>query len=257
MTASPIIDTPNSHGMFMLGTTTLYLCHMPMFNMEDHRYQLTLQAHLDPASMAAYLADKAQHPGEAYNLINPDNFKFTLPDVVTGAIPSYPAMVYRGYSNAGGGTPGPQIIGNATVYVDRIVLYRPLNQDIPRPAHLTYILFGDGKEAHLDHYLAVDPDFQHLLTLPEVPGWLSVSQLRAGVEVSIIGLKSTPIVCQSPLTAESYQVMFEGVSGTSESLQLGSNATVWYSTGNLLNAHDPCSSEGPSMGMHRRVRARA
>jgi hypothetical protein len=32
----PIKDTPNNHDMFMLGTKTLYLCHMPMFMKKNH-----------------------------------------------------------------------------------------------------------------------------------------------------------------------------------------------------------------------------
>jgi hypothetical protein len=238
-TSEQIVDTPNSHGMFMLGTTTLYLCHMPMFHKQDHRYQVTLRAHLDPTSWTTFLGDKAQHPDQPYCLYNEQ--QFTLPDVASGTITSYAADVFRGYSNDGGGTPGPQIITGATLTVDQVVRYRPLDQDIPRPGNLTYVLFGDGNQAHLDHYIAVDPDFQHVLTLSAVPSWLSVSQLRAGVEVAFIGMASTPIGCSSPLTADTYQVMFEGLSDTSETLSLGSNPTVWYSTGNMLNKKDPCS----------------
>lgn len=245
-----IIDTPNTHGMFMLGTSTLYLCHMPMFIKEDHYYQVTLQARLDPASMEVYLADKAKHPGEAYNLTNPDSDPFILPDVANGTITSYPALVYRGYSNQGGGTPGTQILDNATVFVDRVIRYRPFNQDITRPEHLTYVLFGDGKEAHLDHYIARDPDFQHLLTLPEVPTWLSTSQLRAGVEVSCVDRKSESIGCESPLGEGVYRVMFQGRPNNVVSLRVGASSTVWYSTGNMLNAVDPCDPTGGHGGMH-------
>lgn len=252
--SSQIIDTPNSHGMFMLGTTSLYLCHMPMFMKEDHRYQVTLKAHLDQQSMETFLADKAKNPGQAYNLINPDSDQFILPDVANRTVKTFPAIVYRGYSNDGGGTPGPQIIANATVYIDGIVRYRALNQDIPRPQHLTYVLFGDGQEAHLDHYIAQDPDFQHLLTLPEVPTWLSTSQLEAGVEISFAGMSSTPIGCTNPLTADTYQVMFEGISSAEETLHVGANATVWYSTGNMLNVKDPCSnSQNAEMEMGARA----
>jgi hypothetical protein len=252
----PIIDTPNSHGMFMLGTATLYLCHMPMFTMQDHRYQVILRAHLDESSQAIYLADKGVHPAEAYNLINPDTSRFILPDIAGGKITSYPATVFRGYSNASGGTPGPQIIPNATVFVDQIVRYRPFNNDIPRPDHLTYVLFGDQNGAYLDHYIALDPDFQHLLQLAEIPAWLSPSQLAAGVEVSFLDLKSTPIGCASPLTEESYGVMFQGVDGTSETLKLGTNPTVWYSTGNLLNKADPCSPGLEPQALGKNIRGR-
>lgn len=248
-TPQPIIDTPNSHGMFMLGTTSLYLCHMPMFTMEDHRYQVTLKAHLDDASTKLYLADKAEHPDAAYNLANPNSFPFILPDVANGQITSYPAVVYRGYSNEGGGTSGPQIISDATVYIDRIIHYRHFNEDIPRPGMLTYILFGDEHGAYLDHYIAQEPDYQHLLALPEIPTWLSLSQVRAGVHLSFAGMGSTPIPCKNPLTEDSYQVLFQGLADAPAELSVGAGATVWFSTGNLLNRADPCNPPNDTVKM--------
>lgn len=244
--ASPnIVDTPNQHNMFMLGTAVLYLSHMPMFTKEDHRFQLTLQARLDEASAAIYAADKAQHPEGVYNLVNADNDLFTLPDVANGTRTSFQGPVYRAYDNATS-TPQQQIIDSATVYIDLVVRCRHFNQDIPRPQHLTYVLFGDGEHAYLDHYIAQDPDFQHLLALPEVPAWVSTSQLRAGVGVSFIGIGSTPVACQNPLPNDSYQVMFEGLPDTNETLRVGAGATVWFSTGNMLNATDPCAPPGAS-----------
>ncbi|ATC23556.1 hypothetical protein EIB18_02985 [Caulobacter vibrioides] len=237
----PIVDTPNTHGMFMLGTTTLYLCHMPMFCKEDHHYQMTLQVSLDAASMATYLADKAGNPGSAYNLINLDTCQFTLPDLATGAVTTYPAIIYRDYSNDGGGTPSNPIVQSATVTVERVLYYRAFDQNIPRPDNLSYILFGDGQQAHLDHYIAADPDFQHLLTLPEAPNWLSVTQLKAGVLVTFPP-PSTPIGCSSPLAPGSYQVQFQGIATATVPLQVGD--TFWYSTGNMLNMNDPCASQG-------------
>lgn len=242
---SSIIDTPNSHGMFMLGTTTLYLCHMPMFMKEDHRYQLTLRAHLDQPSTEAYLADKAKNPGKPYNLVNTDSDQFIVPDIANGTITSYPAWIFRDYVND---SPETQIIDNATVYIDCVVRCRHFNTDIPRPHHLTYVLFGDGKEAHIDHYIAQDPDYQHLLTLPEAPSWISVSQLQAGVDISFVGMRSTPIPCENPLTEDTYKVLFQGLPDTVNPLCVGASATFWFSTGNLLNAKDPCSA-GEQGGM--------
>jgi hypothetical protein len=241
----PIIDTPNTHGMFMLGTTTVYLSHMPMFCKEDHHYQMTLQVSLDADSMAVYLADKAQHPDAPYNLTNPDSFQFTLPDLATGVVTRYPAIIYRDYSNDTG-EPGTPIVQSAIVTVERVLYYRGFDQNIPRPENLSYILFGDGQQAHLDHYIAADPDFQHLLTLPAVPTWLSPTQLRAGVIVTF-ALPSAPIGCSSPLTPGAYDVRFQGIATAPVSLQVG--GTFWYSTGNMLNMADPCqASSSPGKG---------
>lgn len=237
----PVVDTPNTHGMFMLGTSTLYLSHMPMFTKQDHYYQLTLQARLDPASMTTYLTDKGAHPGQAYNLINLDSDQFTLPALVTGQVKTYSAAIYRGYSNLNGGTPGPLIVAKATVTPVRVIYFRAFNQNIPRPQRLSYMLFGDGKEAHLDHYIAADPDYQHLMTLPQVPTWLLPAQLQAGVEVTF-AQSGTPIGCAPPLAAGDHPVLFQGIAGAPASLRLG--PTYWYSTGNMLNARDPCQDAG-------------
>lgn len=241
----PIIDVPHPHGMFMLGTTTLYLCHMPMFTSENHYYQLTLQVHLDAASMAVYLADKARNPGQPYNLTNLDSDLFTLPDVVSGTMTTYAVSIFRGYSNADGGTPDHEIVARAIVTVDRVVYFRAFDQGIARPRELSYVLFGDGKEAHLDHYIAAAPDFQHLLTLPQVPAWLATTQLQAGVVIAFAGKASTPTPpCSSPIEAGSYEVLFQGLSNARVMLDVGS--TFWFSTGNGLNAQDPCLAGGAS-----------
>lgn len=243
-TPGQIIDTPNSHGMFMLGTTSLYLCHMPMFTKEDHRYQVTLKAHLDPASMATFVADKAKNPAAVYNLSNLESDLFILPDLANGTVTQYQAAIYRGYSNAGGGTPGPVIVDSATVFVERVVRLRAFMDGVPRPAQLTYVLFGDANGVYLDHYITQDPDFQHLLTLAETPAWLAAGQIEAGVEVAFVDLPSLPIGCQSPLGVGDLPVAYEGRADAVQPVRLASGATIWYSTGNMLNVTDPCPESG-------------
>ena len=53
-------------------------------------------------------------------------------------------------------SPGPLIVAKATVTPVRVIYFRAFNQNIPRPQRLSYMLFGDGKEAHVDHYIAAD-----------------------------------------------------------------------------------------------------
>lgn len=225
--------------MFMLGSGPLYLAHMPIFEREDHHYQLTLEVHLDAESMKVYLSDRENYPSEAYNLINNAFNQFTLPEVVSGETKRYFASVFRGYSNADGGTPGPMILSNATVFVDRVVYFRAFEPNIPRPLNLTYVLFGSTTQAFLDHYIAADLDFQQLLSLSTVPDWLSIAQLKAGVTVTIVGKPSVPVRCFSPLSsATAYTVLFQGLPNAIASVAV--DATIWYSTGNLLNRVDPC-----------------
>jgi hypothetical protein len=240
-----IADKPNTHGMFMLGTSTLYLSHMPMFHKADHQYQVILRAHLDAAATRTYLADRAANPAQAYNLINVDEEKFILPDIQTGKIRSYHVNVFRGYSNDNGGTPGPQIATRAELTIDQIVRFRHFDPAAVRPERLTYVLFGDGAEAHLDHVMMQDPDFQQELTLPAVPAWASKEQLQKGVDV-VLPVPSASVACDKPLKDASYAVTLVGGAGAPLPLQVGAAATVWFSTGNMLNAKDPCDPGTPA-----------
>lgn len=151
-------DAPGNHGMFMVGSQTLFMVHMPMFTTEKHMYQIVLQASLPADVMAKYQALRAANPSKPYNLINVDDDTFTLPQLKAGEVTSFKATIFDGYSNDGGGTPGPVLFDNVPVTVEAVVIYRPFNLGIDRPKQLVYTLFGRGTEAHLTHYIAQDPD---------------------------------------------------------------------------------------------------
>jgi hypothetical protein len=98
-------DAPGNHGMFMVGTETLFLLHMPMFTQEKHMYEVILRAHLPADAMAAYRKLRKANPDKAYNLINVDDDQFTLPDIKAGRVTAFKATIYNGYSNEDGGHP--------------------------------------------------------------------------------------------------------------------------------------------------------
>ena len=50
----PQRETPAVHGMFMFGSDTVFLSHMPMFAMANHQYQVVLQVTLPPDAMNLY-----------------------------------------------------------------------------------------------------------------------------------------------------------------------------------------------------------
>lgn len=242
MASSPagIVDTPSQHGMFMLGRTHLFLCHMPMFTMEDHSYQLILRADLDPASAKIVATDRSSHAHTPYNLINIEDDQFTLPAVHAGDITSFRAHVYRSYAG-GDGAPGDKIVDAAVVTIRRVVVYRHFDQSMQRPPHSTYYLFGEGGEAHLSHRLSRDPDFQHLLSV-SAPDWLDATQLRAGVTIAFKDLIDTPVPCADPVTAGTHAVFYEGNETLQVDVVIPPESTVWFSTANLLNSTDPCAA---------------
>jgi hypothetical protein len=238
-----IVDAPGTHNFFMFGSKTLYVSHMPMFTVEKHMYQVILRVALPDAVMRGYRA--RQGPGRTpWNLVNSEH-EYTLPQIKAGMLTSFKVDVYEDYSNADAAPVEPPFARNVPLKVDEVVHFRHFDFNIPRPQHLTYLLFGRGGEAHLSHYIARDPDFQHIVTLGSVPAWLSPDQLAASAEISLADVPSLPIPCAGPLTEKSYPVLFQGRPDARATLDLNGASSVWFSTGNLLNANDPCQSAAP------------
>jgi hypothetical protein len=237
---SPIVDQPGYHGYFMFGTDTLYLSHMPMFTMERHMYQVVLRATLPSDVMQEYQAGRRAGPTVPFNLSNSQDDAYALPELKSGRRTSFKADIYKEYSNADAVPVDPPFAKEVPVQIEQIVHFRHFNFEIPRPEHLTYLLFGSGGEAHLSHYIARDPDYQHIVTLGSVPQWLSPDQIEAGVELTIGSMVGAPVPCSQPLTQDSYSVLFQGWDVQQFELDIKGSVTVWFSTGNMLNMNDPC-----------------
>jgi hypothetical protein len=239
--ASPIVDQPGYHNYFMIGTETLYLSHMPMFTMERHMYQVVLRATLPSDVMQEYEAGRKAGPTVPYNLTNSSDDPYAIPELRSGRRTSFKADVYKDYSNAEAQPVEPPFAKEVPVQIEQVVHLRHFNFEIPRPEHNTYVLFGTGTEAHLTHYIARDPDYQHIVTLAAVPDWLSADQIQGSVELTIGSMLNTPVPCSNPLTEDSYNVTFQGWDVQQFELGLKGATSLWFSTGNLLNANDPCA----------------
>jgi hypothetical protein len=53
-------------------------------------------------------------------------------------------------------------------------------------------------------------------------------------------MRGDQVPCTRPLSAERYQVRFQGWTAPTQTLDLGTGASRWFSTANELNARDPC-----------------
>ncbi len=235
---SPIVDTPGVHNFFMFGSKTLYVEHMPMFTEEKHMYQVIARVSLPDAVMRGYRARQGARR-TAWNLVNSATL-YTLPQVKAGTLKSFPVDVYEDYSNADAAPAGSPFATSVPLTVHEVVHFRHFDFNIPRPQRLTYLLFGRDGEAHLSHYIARDPDFQHIVTLRSVPAWLSADQLAAGAEVCLTDLPSLSAACAAPLGMKRHRVLFQGRQDAPAMLDLTGATSVWFSTGNLLNGSDPC-----------------
>jgi hypothetical protein len=184
------VDMADQHGFVMMGTRSLFLEHLSMFLMENHRYHVVLKARLAEYAMATYLAESARDPGRPYILGNVETDRFTMPEIQTGARRSFVADIFADVPNdPNKDTP---LLHNVRVSIDRVICYRPFDDNAGYPGTATYLLYGGEGEAFLSHCMVKAPDFQQAVLLAESPGWLPPTQLEAGVIINFPALSSTP-----------------------------------------------------------------
>ena len=240
----------------MLGTNSLFLCHLTMYKWEEHKYQLVLEAKLPDWAMAEYRRLRAAYPTESFFLGNSPRDLFTVPAVQAGDRTAFLADIFRGIPQKpaydhwpwDGVTP---VIANVPVAIERIVHYRLFASTMRFPETLNYLLFGSGTEAHMTNWQTKEPDVDHILSLEKVPDWLPSEQLRAGVIVDFPEIASPPpganppVLCTNPLPPGTEQKVRYRGDGHKLPVRIG--ATFWYCT-KIANARDPCSSSSPACG---------
>lgn len=204
------VNTPDMHGFVMMGRETLFLDHLPMFGMENHRYQFLVQASIPDEAMAAYLRASEENPDTPIILGNLSTDLFTIPQAVVGEVTSFQADLFVGLpEDPETDTP---LVHNVTVNLTRIVYVRHYAEQMAFPSSLTYLLFGRGQEAFLSHYQTKAPDFQHIVELAQVPEWLQSTSLEMGVLINFPTVSGATSVTSNPLIDPSYQVQYEGES---------------------------------------------
>lgn len=235
---SPIADMPDQHGFVMMGRDLLFLDHLAMFAMPNHRYQMIIRADLPAYAMNQDRDDRAAHSNDTYILGNIQYDLFTLPELQTGKRSSFLADVFRGVpEDPNTATP---IIHNVQVRIVRVVYFHAFDNLIGQPPLLTYVLYGEGPEAHLSHLMIREPDYQQCIGVAYPPKWLSPAKLESGVTVNFPSLPydgKTP--CQNPLTALTYPATLQGEPNHGYSLDVAVN---YYFDTASLNAMDPCHS---------------
>ena len=248
---------PSQHAFIMMGHETLFIVHLTMYEMEEHNFQLVLQARLPAEAMRQYNQDRRSYPNNTYFLGNSPEDLLTIPDMQTGARPSFTADVFRGIPQLPIYEDWPwkdqtPIIRGVPLVIERVVYFRHLAMTFEAPTTLTYVLFGSGNEAHMTNYQTKYPDFDHVVSLTEPPAWLTETQLRSGVHVSIDAHRTaSQIPCADPLPASNettpsiYMVKYRGT-GPDRPIKLGYHH--WFCTKISNNPNDPCSGKSAPCG---------
>lgn len=259
-----IREHPHRHGFVMAGDKALFLCHMPMHlptahGHHVHLYQIAIRATLPAEDMETYRS--AYGKGETVFLVNAEDDTFTLPDLIRGKKPSFAAVVYPKANVQPGKRMPPwdgltPLIARTTVTVQRIVFWRHFDLNFDPPDTPTYILFGEGGEAFLQHYNTRSPDVDHVVQLKKMPdgeegaeaallAWLPEELLELSLQVNFPDLKRDP--CHNPLAPGStHRVEYCGITSFDGSTSLPKfevlvDRTLWFNT-SIINStgKDPC-----------------
>jgi hypothetical protein len=252
-----IANMPHQHAFVMLGTKTLFLCHLTMYGWEEHMYQLVVQATLPDWAMTEYAA--ARKPDDSYFLGNSPRDLFTLPEINSGARTWFIADVFRGIPNKPEYKEWPwngmsPVIANVRVTVERVVLYRLFAMNMEYPKTLTYVLFGCGDEAHMTNYQTKEPDFDHILSLEKLPQWVPERELEAGIVIDVPdvpGRENGKVRCSNPLDmGKEYSVRYRGRQGDKRLITAGQ--TFWFCTKVANSSGNPCPDTAQPCGSNPR-----
>jgi hypothetical protein len=203
-------EHPNFHGFLVLGEKELCLCHLAMFSMPDHRYQVILQADLPANDMETYRKVRKEIPDKPLIVMN--NEEKLLKELVNSG--SYSA--YVSFADDDGNPIGEKVIESTTVTIKKILLFKKLDSTgDDYPENFTYYLYGtDSEEYHLSHMLTKAPNFQQELDVTVASGVLNMpgklQEILTGshskpVIISIGGPeKSKQPIKEDPLTKSEY-----------------------------------------------------
>lgn len=209
------------HAFIMVGNETLFLVHMTMFHMEEHCYQIILRARLPPEAMKQFRSWRAAKPEQTYFLANLTESAMDVPQLASGQLTSFMAEIFEGIPDRSP-PDGPKgiysvwpwtqapVIKRVKVTVERVVYFRHFDFSFEYPPNLTYVLFGAGKEAHMQSYQTKEPDYDHILSLNSAPAWLPGDKLESAVTVNFPKLPSRPLRHTNPITRKKYDVEYQG-----------------------------------------------
>jgi hypothetical protein len=181
----------------MMGTEKIFSCHLPMYFMPDHSFQVILEIELGGNDIETYLKTRKENPGEPLIIMN--NTEMLLEELVDSG--SYEAAGYFANENGDPKKGEPPFIDSTTVTVKRKLLFEPLNPNAEYPENLTYYLYGTNSEFHLSHLLSKAPNFQQELDV-ELSGDIIDKIKELDSEIVKISIPSLNERSKQPITID-------------------------------------------------------
>ncbi|KAK1446929.1 hypothetical protein CCUS01_02488 [Colletotrichum cuscutae] len=144
---------PDFHSFLIQGTEEIFLIHLPMFHVANHRQQLIVNASFDEKSKAKYIALKKSNPTEPMLLVT--QRKFMAKDVIEQK-GHFDGQIMTKESGI--------ILQDVCVQLGKTVVSRPLNSkyrlDKYPDTFMPFYLYGTPNEANIDHVITRAPNTQ-------------------------------------------------------------------------------------------------
>ncbi|KAK1640741.1 pyridoxal-dependent decarboxylase domain protein [Colletotrichum phormii] len=144
---------PDFHSFLIQGTEEIYLIHLPMFHVANHRQQLIVNASFDEKSKAKYIELKKSNPTEPMLLVT--QRKVMAKDVIE-AKGHFDGQIMTKESGI--------ILQDVCVQLGKTVVSRPLNSkyrlDKYPDTFLPFYLYGTRKYTNIDHVITRAPNTQ-------------------------------------------------------------------------------------------------
>ncbi|KAI1269383.1 pyridoxal-dependent decarboxylase domain-containing protein [Xylariaceae sp. FL1019] len=144
---------PDFHSFLIQGTEKIYLIHLPMLHVANHRQQLIVSVEFDEKSKKKYIAMKKSHPTEPMILVTAQ--KTMLKDVVERN-GRFKAQIMTKESGI--------VLHNIEVTLKKTIVSRALNSkfrlDEFPSTHMPFYLYGTPNEANIDHIITRAPNTQ-------------------------------------------------------------------------------------------------
>jgi hypothetical protein len=154
------------HNMLIVGKTTTFLYHLPLFSfpgfVSPRRYQMILDVTFSGKNLQDYTEDRRKSPDKQIYTFGPERFSFSsakdLPTSLKGTI-------FRGHLEKKGGVP---ICKDVIARIARVNYFQELDPNNAKDRYkLEYFIFGRGQELFIAHLLSKPPDFDQILSVED------------------------------------------------------------------------------------------
>ncbi|MCT2584519.1 hypothetical protein [Actinophytocola gossypii] len=193
MTTSHDEETPDIHGFVLMGDQVVYGGHLAMFTMAAHRYQVVATFGFSAKVGKTYLDARHAAPTATFVVVNQEKLlleKMVTERKFTGSILK---VVDNDLHDA------KPIVSDVPVEITAVLHNRQFLDNGDYPPKPSYLLFGNGQEAHVTHYMTKKPDYQLLAAVSVTDSELTSAELAAGVLVELQGVEENHTPTTTPI----------------------------------------------------------